>query len=108
MMTEAQVLANCMHNSDDVLERVFFPQFQHEFDVKSGVKQVGYHTPLVHIQPLDFEGWKRLRYKQFREARYASLQEQQDMQYHDLVEGTTKWRDHIESVKLKYPKPEDV
>lgn len=35
---------------------------------------------------------------------YASLAEQQDMQYWDSVNGTKKWQDHIKSVKDKYPK----
>ncbi|BCU99922.1 MAG: hypothetical protein CM15mV31_0160 [uncultured marine virus] len=36
---------------------------------------------------------------------YASVQEQLDMQYWDLVNGTTTWKDHIAAVKAKYPKP---
>ena len=35
---------------------------------------------------------------------YKSIGEQQDMQYWDAVNGTTKWQDHIRSVKEKYPK----
>jgi len=27
------------------------------------------------------------------------------MQYWDLVNGTTTWKDHIAAVKAKYPKP---
>ena len=36
---------------------------------------------------------------------YASVQDQLDMQYWDSVNGTTIWKDHIASVKAKYPKP---
>ena len=36
---------------------------------------------------------------------YVSLGEQQDMQYWDAVNGTTTWKDHIQAVKEKYPKP---
>ena len=36
---------------------------------------------------------------------YASVQEQLDMQYWDLVNGTTTWKDHVAAVKAKYPKP---
>jgi hypothetical protein len=36
---------------------------------------------------------------------YASLAEQQDMQYWDLINSTTIWQDHIKEVKEKYPKP---
>jgi len=36
---------------------------------------------------------------------YASIAEQLDMQYWDSINGTTKWKDHINAVKAKYPKP---
>ena len=36
---------------------------------------------------------------------YASMQEQLEMQYWDAVNGTTTWKDHVASVKSKYPKP---
>ena len=36
---------------------------------------------------------------------YASIGDQLDMQYKDAVNGTTKWKDHVASVKAKYPKP---
>jgi hypothetical protein len=35
---------------------------------------------------------------------YASIEEQLDMQYWDLVNGTTTWKDHITNVKNTYPK----
>lgn len=35
---------------------------------------------------------------------YASLVDQQDMQYWDAVNGTKKWQDHIKYVKDRYPK----
>jgi hypothetical protein len=35
---------------------------------------------------------------------YAPLAEQLDMQYHDTMNGTKTWLDHINSVKTKYPK----
>ena len=36
---------------------------------------------------------------------YASIGDQLDMQYKDLINGTTTWKDHIAAVKAKYPKP---
>tara|TARA_Y100000401_G_scaffold103616_1_gene94769 strand:+ start:538 stop:705 length:168 start_codon:yes stop_codon:yes gene_type:complete len=36
---------------------------------------------------------------------YASVGDQLDMQYWDLINGTTTWKDHIAAVKAKYPKP---
>lgn len=41
-------------------------------------------------------------YKRINE--YASVEEQFDMQYHDIVDKTTTWKDHIKGVKTKYPK----
>jgi len=37
--------------------------------------------------------------------KYPSWQEQMDMQYHDEVDGTTKWKDAIAKVKSDNPKP---
>ena len=43
-------------------------------------------------------------YKEQRAAEYPSIEDQQDMQFHDAVNGTTTWKDAIQSVKDKYPK----
>ena len=43
-------------------------------------------------------------YKRERQVAYASLGDQLDMQYHDLVDNTTTWKDHISSVKTSFPK----
>ena len=43
-------------------------------------------------------------YKQQRAAEYPSMADQQDMQFHDAVNGTTTWKDTIQAVKDKYPK----
>mgnify|MGYP005742431679 CR=1 FL=1 len=43
-------------------------------------------------------------YTDARRAEYPSLEEQQDMQYWDAVNGTTTWKDKIAEVKAKYPK----
>ena len=45
-------------------------------------------------------------YKYAREAAYLELKEQLDMQYKDLVDGTTTWKDHVAKVKSDNPKPE--
>ena len=44
-------------------------------------------------------------YKSKRRAAYPSQEEQWDMQYWDLVNGTTTWKDAIAKVKSDYPKP---
>lgn len=43
-------------------------------------------------------------YITLRQQAYPSLQEQQDMQYWDGVNGTTVWQDTISAIKTKYPK----
>ena len=43
-------------------------------------------------------------YKTLRQQEYPSLQDQQDMQYWDQLNGTTVWQDTITSIKIKYPK----
>jgi len=44
-------------------------------------------------------------YIQARQAAYGSIADQLDMQYWDLVNGTTVWKDHIAQVKSDNPKP---
>ena len=43
-------------------------------------------------------------YKEARAKAYAPLAEQLDMQYHDTMNGTETWLDHIRSVKEAHPK----
>ena len=45
-------------------------------------------------------------YIQARQEAYGDLGSQLDMQYWDLVNGTTTWKDHIAQVKADNPKPE--
>jgi hypothetical protein len=45
-------------------------------------------------------------YKTARQEAYGSIANQLDMQYWDLVNGTTTWKDHIAQVKTDNPKPE--
>lgn len=56
--------------------------------------------------PESVEAWKLANYVKLRAASYPSKEEQLDMQYHDAIEGTSTWTDTIQSIKLKYPKPE--
>jgi len=36
---------------------------------------------------------------------YPAIGDQLDMQYHDLVDGTTTWKDAVQAVKDAHPKP---
>ena len=40
-----------------------------------------------------------------RQIAYGSIGDQLDMQYKDLVDGTTTWKDHVAQVKADNPKP---
>ena len=43
-------------------------------------------------------------YAQKRKDAYGSIGDQLDMQYHDAVDGTTTWKDHVKAVKDANPK----
>ena len=40
-----------------------------------------------------------------RRAAYGDLSNQLDMQYHDSVDGTSTWKDHVAKVKTDNPIP---
>ena len=40
-----------------------------------------------------------------RKTAYGDIGSQLDMQYHDNVDGTTTWKDHVAKVKADHPKP---
>ncbi len=40
-----------------------------------------------------------------RKASYLPLEEQFDLQYKDLLDNGTRWKDHIAKVKADNPKP---
>jgi predicted RNA binding protein with dsRBD fold (UPF0201 family) len=56
---------------------------------------------LIRLQDL----YDSNQYQRQRSNEYPSLQEQLDMQYWDLINGTTTWQDKINEIKTKYPKP---
>ena len=49
---------------------------------------------------------KNTQYQRDRVTSYPSIQEQLDMQYWDKKNGTKKWEEFIDKVKLDNPKPE--
>ena len=44
-------------------------------------------------------------YDEMRRRTYPSIGDQLDMQYHDAVDDTTTWKDHVAAVKAAHPKP---
>lgn len=61
----------------------------------------------------DLDTWKQELDLQYRQQQavskriYPSINEQLDMQYHDLMNGTTVWKDTITQIKQKWPKPRE-
>ena len=55
------------------------------------------NTPTPYVEP-------ELSYQDKRRLKYSKIGDQLDMQYKDLVNGTTVWKDHIAQVKLDIPK----
>ena len=45
-----------------------------------------------------------LQYQRDREAKYPFIKDQLDMQYKDLLNGTTTWKDAVAKVKSDNPK----
>ena len=43
-----------------------------------------------------------------RRNAYGSMSEQMDMQYKDLINGTTTWKDHVANVKATTTKPSTI
>jgi hypothetical protein len=54
---------------------------------------------------IEAENSPDLTVDQARRIAYGDIGDQLDMQYHDLVDGTTTWVDHIATVKAARPKP---
>ena len=82
--------------SDGPIEKIYFPE---------GVTpptEEAIQTKLAELQA-DYDN---KQYQRDREVQYPSIQEQLDMQYHDLVNGTTTWKDAIAKVKIENPKSE--
>ena len=50
--------------------------------------------------------YKNSEYQRDRVEQYPSIEEQLDMQYWDRKNGTKKWEEFIDKVKLDNPKPE--
>ena len=60
----------------------------------------------VEISTADIDAKKaELAYVEPRERAYPTWQDQMDMQYHDLVDGTSTWQDAIQAVKDAHQKP---
>ena len=71
------------------------PISQADIEAKQAELQVAY----------DAKQYQRDRTVQPEKGGYPSIGDQMDMQYHDLVDGTTTWKDAVQAVKDAHPKP---
>ena len=53
----------------------------------------------------NIEWYKKGGYKEVRAAAYPSLEEQEDMKFHDVENSTATWFAAINAVKEAWPKP---
>lgn len=61
----------------------------------------------LQMDVIDYENYQSsISYISKRKNDYPDICTQFDMQYNDLMNGTTTWKDAITNVKQKYPKPE--
>ena len=82
-------------------DSVFIPVSEGNLDYQQFKKDVvGIGTPCVE----GIDVVTTTAYDVARASEYPSLEEQQDMQYWDAVNGTTTWKDKIAEIKAKYPK----
>ena len=63
----------------------------HDEMVEAGIEVAEYVEPIP-------------TYDELRRKEYGFWGDQLDMQYHDSVDGTTTWLDHVARVKAAHPK----
>ena len=61
-------------------------------------------TNTIEDKPLDLVD----TYVDTRRRAYGNIGDQLDMQYHDAVDDTTTWKDHVKSVKDANPKDQEI
>ena len=76
------------------------------------INQIVWHDGTTPISKADIEAkmvelqaeYDAKEYQRVRATAYPTLQDQMDMQYKDLLNGTTTWKDAIAKVKSDNPK----
>ena len=102
-VTEQYVLDNLDKIDSQIIEEVFFPQFQAELEVTTVpvVIAPSHYGAVYHRQLPTFEEWQAAHYAQLRQ--YPSVTEQLDYIYHHGLEA---WKTEvIDPVKAAVPKP---
>jgi len=64
------------------------------------------NADVVEMYKVVYQEWKDKEYARHRAIEYPRVEEQMDMMYHDNLNGTTNWKDLVDSIKAAYPKPE--
>ena len=90
-------------------------QFQYSGDDFSTLKWLNGTTPIsqadVEAKQVELRAdyvakkYQRDRTVQPENGGYPPIEDQMDMQYHDLVDGTTTWKDAVKAIKDAHPKP---
>ena len=76
-----------------------------QFAIRNGVVE---YLDGNAVEPRQSDIDAKVALEEVLEARrnaYASIEDQLDQQYHDLVDDTTTWKDAIAKVKSDHPKP---
>ena len=79
---------------------IFIPEAPGNTDYDNMLKEVAASTSTI----VEVDDTPVVTYVDARIAAYASIGDQLDMQYHDAVDGTTTWKDHVAAVKAAHPK----
>ena len=76
--------------------------------LNNAVKRSGISKSDLEVVEVDWDEatWNSnsVSYQEQRCKAYGSINDQLDMQYHDLVNDTTVWKDHVAQVKKDIPK----
>ncbi len=76
--------------------------------LNNAVKRSGISKSDLEVVEVDWDEatWNSnsISYQEKRIKAYGSINDQLDMQYHDLVNDTTVWKDHVAKVKKDIPK----
>ena len=81
--------------------RTYIPEAPDNMDYDRMLEEVAAGTSTIE----EVDDTPVLTYADKRIEAYASLGDQLDMQYHDLMDDTTTWKDHVKAVKDANPKP---
>ena len=63
------------------------------------------YDEFVERQKAEDKIWQETQYQRDRKLEYDALN-QFELQYDDSLDGGTRWKDAIQAIKDKYPKPE--